>query len=238
MQQAGILPVKRQIDPRFKLFTTDFSDLKQTAGTIRKICDSFNFDIIINNAGILSPPDLTVTSDGFEYTFQVNFLSHLLVNEIIIRSRVEDKPLISVAVTSPVYHVAKPGLSFTSSKKTYRPLKAYSESKLLLALMCKHYSELHKGSGMKFIAFNPGVFSSHIYRMQSQWFRVMYKTGAPFMVSARKVALILEKTLEREDLTDGSVYDLRGRSRTVPWMNESSDGDFWRECYRQIEQFL
>ncbi|MFZ0281445.1 MAG: SDR family NAD(P)-dependent oxidoreductase, partial [Bacteroidales bacterium] len=140
--------------PHLKLFATDFSDLKQTAGAIRKICDSFNFDIVINNAGVLSPPDLTLTSDGLEYSFQVNFLSHLLVNEIIIRSRADDRPLISVAVTSPVYQVARPDLSFTSSKKTYRPLKAYSESKLLLALMCKHFSELHTGSGMKFIAFN------------------------------------------------------------------------------------
>ena len=226
------------VKSRVELFNVDFSDLNQTAEGIKKICEIYNFDLVINNAGVLGPPDFIITADGLEYTFQVNFLSHLLVNEIIIRNKPEIKRLLTAAVTSPVYRVARPDMAFSFSERTYRPLKAYSDSKLLLTLMCRHLSELNRGSGMTFISFNPGVFSSGIFRMQREWFRFMYKIGAPFMMSPGKVALTLAKTLERDDLVNGSIYDLKGRVRSVPATDDSITGNFWKECYRRIEQFL
>jgi NAD(P)-dependent dehydrogenase (short-subunit alcohol dehydrogenase family) len=226
------------VKSRVELFNVDFSDLNQTAEGIKKICGIYNFDLVINNAGVLGPPHFIITGDGLEYTFQVNFLSHLLVNEMIIRNKPEREKLMTAAVTSPVYRIARPDMAFSFSERTYRPLKAYSDSKLLLAMMCSHLSERNKGSGSTFISFNPGVFSSGIFRMQRQWFRIMYKIGAPFMMNPGKAALTLAKTIEREDLVNGSIYDLKGRVRSVQAPDDSISNNFWKECYSRIEQFL
>jgi NAD(P)-dependent dehydrogenase (short-subunit alcohol dehydrogenase family) len=136
---------RKQISPvlpceRFKLFNVDFSNLEETAGNVNKICDSYNFDIVINNAGVLGPGNLIVTGNGHEYTFQVNFLAHLIVNEIIIRRRTSDRPLTTAVITSLVYRIAGSDIVFLLLRN-YRPFKAYTGSKLFLTLMCSHLSE-------------------------------------------------------------------------------------------------
>jgi len=227
-----------RLGERFRLFITDFSNLKKTTDTVKELCENYRFDIIINNAGILSPPDLILTTDGFEYTFQVNFLAHLLLNEMIIRNDSVNSHTISAVITSPAYRVAESALSLTSSIKNYRPFRAYADSKLFLALMCRQLAVSYAGSGMKFIGLDPGIFSSEIFRMQREWFRVMYRIAAPFMRSAEKVAKEIAMVIERKDLENGSVYDFRGRVRQVPVVESDIYTDFWGRCYESIGQFF
>lgn len=119
---------------RFIFYHVDFADLSATSELFGKISKTHEFDYIIYNAGILSPPDFTTTKDGFEYTFQINFLAHFLVNEIIIRHHAPDKPLRVVAVTSMAYRVAEPDFNYFGDAGNYRAWKAYSGSKLYLFL--------------------------------------------------------------------------------------------------------
>jgi NAD(P)-dependent dehydrogenase (short-subunit alcohol dehydrogenase family) len=234
---------RRQVSPpapceRFKLVNVDFSNLEETAGTVNKICDSYNFDVVINNAGVLGPGNLIVTGNGHEYTFQVNFLAHLLVNEIIIRKRTSDKPLTTAVITSLVYRIAGSDIVFPSTPVKYRPFKAYTRSKLFLALMCGHLTEKYLGANVKCIGFDPGVFSSGIFRMQNRFYRAVYDIGAPFMRDPLKVAAVLSELIDKEDLTGGSVYDLRKRIRRVPEVDSAVLNDFWEQCDKSVAQFL
>ena len=232
----NILNVNENSDS-LKLFTVDFSDLEQTALTALKICENCEIDMIINNAGVLSPPDLIMTRDGLEYTFQVNFLSHLLLNEIII-NKTADRKLVIAAVTSPVYRIADSRVVFPSVINSYKRAKAYADSKLFLTLMCEYLSEKYQYRDIKCIGFDPGVFSSRIYRMQNKWFRVSYNIAAPFMRSSRNVALSLVSLLENDTLATGSVYDLRNRMRSKPGVENLKLKSFWDDCYKRIGQFL
>ena len=63
----------RGFGERFILYRVDFSNLKQVALTTKNICRNHSIGIIVNNAGILSPPGYTETVDGLEYTFQINY---------------------------------------------------------------------------------------------------------------------------------------------------------------------
>ncbi len=228
----------QQFKERFKLFVVDFSDLKVTDGIAREICRSYSPDLVINNAGVLSPPDVFITADDLEYSFQVNFLSHLLLNEIIIKSQTEKGKLFIASVTSQVYRNVNPDQDLLNFKASYRPFKAYSLSKFFLALMCNHFSERYDGTIRKCIGFDPGIFSSGIPRMQKSWFRIMYLIGTPFMKSSRKAAISLTRVIERNDLISGSVYDFRGRVRPLPGIDDKIRNDFWKECYKEIERFL
>lgn len=85
---------------KFSLLRIDFSNMAQTSEAVKKICRNHRFDIVINNAGILSPPDFQLTGDGFEYTFQVNFLSHLMLSEIILTNSEPGRPLMIATTVS------------------------------------------------------------------------------------------------------------------------------------------
>ena len=225
-------------EEKFKLFRIDFSDMDQVAIITKKICETCDFNFVINNAGILSPPDFTPTINGFEYTFQVNFLSHLLINEIILR-KIKDDRLIKIAtVTSPVYRLADTDLPAQSGVQGYRPLKVYMSSKLYLTLMCEFIPARHPGLKLQCFSFDPGTFSSGIYRMQKKWFRGMYRIASPFMRSPGKVAKTLIETLIKEEVENGMICDFRKRLRPVPVMDVNKKKAFMTACYDIIDPFL
>ncbi|MCJ7446372.1 MAG: SDR family NAD(P)-dependent oxidoreductase [Bacteroidales bacterium] len=225
-------------EDRFKLYRIDFSDLKQTMSSLRNICEAHDLSYVVNNAGILSPPDFTSTNDGFEYTFQVNFLSQLLVNEIILQNLTHSKPIKIAAITSPVYKLSKIRLSDHQSKKGYRPLKAYSDSKLFLALMCRYLSAKYQDLNLSCFSFDPGVFSSGISRMQHNWFRKMYGIAAPYMRKPERVAAILAELLISYDICNGAIYNIRKKARHISVTEPSVYDLFWKDIYDKINTYL
>ncbi len=223
---------------RLRFYIVDFSNLGQTASVIRQICENFELDVIVNNAGILSPPGFTATDDGYEYTYQVNFLAHLLVNEIIIRQHDYSRPLKIAAVTSLAYRVLAPELNASGYYSDYKPFRAYSDSKLYLALMCRHFSVKYQDREISAISFDPGVFGSRIYRMQPGWFRILYHIGALFLRSPASSARVLAELLTGSGFVNGVVYDVRKKIRKLPEIEPSSEKTFWKETGRKIEPFL
>ena len=223
---------------RFSLLMTDFSDLMQTSETVKKICRNRRFDIVINNAGVLSPPDLLLTDIRLEYTFQVNFLSHLMLDEIILMNSEPGRSLMIAAIVSPVYRIAEKDLTIYPKASDYRPLKAYSNSKLYLALMCTYLHYKYPSKYLRCIGFDPGIFSSGIYRMQKRWFRMMYRIAAPFMRNPKKVAVRFGEVIKREDLVNGAVYRSgKGKGR-FPVAENQAVNSFWKECNKIIEPYV
>ncbi len=225
-------------DDMFKLYRVDFSDLNLTADTIKTICDNHSINLVINNAGILSPSDYTVTKDGNEYTFQVNFLAHLLINELIIQEFGKYHPLRIAAIISVVYKLSKSEMSFCREEADYIPLKAYSDSKFFLAMMCSHLSAKYQNIDFSCFSIDPGVFGSSIYRMQDPWFRFLYRIAAPFMRKPSKVAKVLADILTGPDFSSGVIFDIRKRIRYMKDINPVTIKTFWEECYKMLKPYL
>ena len=223
---------------RFSLLITDFSNLKQTSDSLKELCRIHRFDIVINNAGVLSPPGFMLTGDGLEYTFQVNFLSHLMMNEIILRNSEPGNPLLIAAIVSPVYRIAENEMRIPNRGEDYRPLKAYSNSKLYLALMCSYLPQIYPSHDLQCIGFDPGVFSSGIYRMQKEWFRFLYRIAAPFMRKPGRIACRFGELTEREDLVNGAVYKSGKLKGSLPVVDFQTVSSFWQQCIKIIEPFL
>lgn len=221
-------------EERFRLYRVDFSDFKQTSEIIREICNNHKIDIVINNAGVLSPPVFTPTMDGFEYTFQVNFLAHLLINEYVIRLLSGSGPLTIAVVTSPVYRLGKCDTVFSRDPSHYNPLGAYSDSKLMLALMCKQYSVKYKDAGLRCFSFDPGIFASGIYRMQNSFFGLLYRIASPFMRKPSSVASVLCEILEDDKFSDGDIYNIRKKSNTIRDIKKIDNEDFLEKCLRIV----
>jgi len=223
---------------RFTLLITDFSNLKQTSDAVKKICRNHKFDLVINNAGVLSPPDLLLTDDGLEYTFQVNFLSHLMINEIILMNSEPGRNLMIAAIVSPVYRIAEKDMTIYTMASDYGPIKAYSNSKLYLALMCSYLPQKYSAKYLRCIGFDPGVFRSGIYRTQKKWFRMMYIIGAPLLRNPEKVAVRFGEFIKREDLVDGAIYRSGKGKERLPVTENQAMNSFWMECKKIIEPYV
>ena len=225
-------------DERLHFIRVDFSDLADIRKSIRELLDNVGrFDKVINNAGVLSPPEFIVTGNDIEYSFQVNFLSHLLIDELIVRSKTDSDPITIVSVTSPVYKYVKPSFRLPEAS-SYQPFKTYAESKFYILLIGEYLLIKYPEKNLKFIGYDPGTFSSGIYRMQKGWFQRMYQIAAPFMRNPAKVAWILTEILEDEELISEAVYWRKNGFRNMNRIDKEPIDDFMKKCFVKIESYI
>jgi NAD(P)-dependent dehydrogenase (short-subunit alcohol dehydrogenase family) len=190
------------------------------------------FSFIINNAGILSPPDYQQTKDGFELSYQVNFLSHVFLTRLLLAGN-SVKPECIINISSVLYAKGKIAQNQLVNRKNYNGVQAYAQSKLFTAL----FSEKLFLDGNPAFCFNPGTFSSGIYRMQNKWFHHMYKIAAPFMVSAERVANGLFQILENKQWEGGKMLDRKGSIKDLKYLDPKLKNTFWEVVEKEIQDF-
>ena len=226
------------LNDKLHFIAVDFSDLKAVSEATNKlIVQSIKFDLIINNAGILSPPAYTTTKDGFEYTFQVNFLAHLLIDDLIMRNIDNKTELTVVSVTSPAYKYVKPEFRIPDQSK-YRSSKTYAESKLYLLLIGEYLRKKYPEKQLKYLGCNPGIFSSDIHRMQKKWFRDLYKIAAPFMRGPGKVAKSLCGILSNRIFVDNVIYNIKAEIKPIPFTDSGQATALFTDCEKKLAGFL
>lgn len=223
---------------RFFFVKTDFSVLSEIITTVNIITERIGTpDIIINNAGILSPPDFTLSNDGFELSFQVNLLSHLLLNELFIRQLASDKRLLIISVTSPVYRYVKPEYKLPANKN-YSAFKVYAGSKYHILSLGQYLAEKYPEKKIDFIGFNPGTFRSGIYRMQKKYFHTLYRVAAPFMRSPERVAENLVDIIENENLKTAKIYRSPSKMVDISDHRKKESMQFMNYCMNRVLEFI
>ncbi|GLF95423.1 SDR family NAD(P)-dependent oxidoreductase [Streptomyces yaizuensis] len=69
---------------RLRAFHADFSRLGEVAAMARAVlAEHPRIDVLVNNAAVAAPERRTLTADGNELTFQVNFLAHYLLTRLL-----------------------------------------------------------------------------------------------------------------------------------------------------------
>ena len=123
--------------------------------------------ILINNAGVMSPPTRQLSADGFELQFATNHLGHFaLVGRVM--------PLLAAGharVVSQVSIAANEGAIHwddLSWERDYDPMKAYSSSKIAFGLFA---AELQRRSdaaalGIRSTLSHPGITPTNLLAAQ------------------------------------------------------------------------
>ena len=133
--EAAVAALHRQLpDANVSLRALDLSSLGSVAAlgeTLRS--EGQPIHILINNAGVMTPPDRQTTLDGFELQFGTNHLGHVALVAHLL-------PLLRAGrarVTSQISIAARSGAinwDDLSWKRSYDGRRAYSQSKIALGL--------------------------------------------------------------------------------------------------------
>ncbi|XP_057302045.1 retinol dehydrogenase 13-like [Hydractinia symbiolongicarpus] len=137
----------------------DLSSLESVKDFAQEISEEVGkIDVLINNAAHISGKDRVVTSDGYEQTFQVNYLSHFLLTKMLIDKLKKNNPP-SRIINVVCENFKKGNLDFSDlqAKKNFANIKAYNNSKLALMLFTQELSKKFKGTQLTVNAVNPGV---------------------------------------------------------------------------------
>ncbi len=218
----------------FTLIRCNQADLRQIIQTVDRLHqEGLSFDILINNAGILSPPHYTKTIDGFELSYQINFLSHVLLTRLLLNHKLLD-PLCIINVSSPIYTMGRLDLQKVFDPEKYGLFQTYADTKLFMALFSERLAVENIGS----FSFNPGVFSSGIYRQQKKWFHRMYHLAGPFMTSPGRAVRGLFEAVENKSWKSGHFVNKKGKVERLKYFDESLKKVFWQRVDDQLSPYL
>ena len=142
---------------------SSMKETKQAAESIIKIVD--RIDVFINNAGAHFPKYVE-TSEGFESTWALNYLSPFLLTHHLIKhiektaSSYGEARIINI---SSVMH-KKPinWNDFNNGEKTYNSISAYQQSKHLLTSFTYYLSRELKKTGITVNCIHPGFVKTAV----------------------------------------------------------------------------
>ncbi|MXG91087.1 oxidoreductase [Nocardioides flavescens] len=116
-------------------------------------------DLLVNNAGVMTPPRYRETADGFELQYGTNHLGHVALTARLLPRLLEASAPRVVSVSSIAHHAGDESVLQGNPAATYRPDKAYGNSKLadlLFALELQRRAAA-AGSPLTATAAHPGV---------------------------------------------------------------------------------
>jgi NAD(P)-dependent dehydrogenase (short-subunit alcohol dehydrogenase family) len=146
-------------------------------------------DLLVNNAGVMTPATRHTTRDGLELQFATNHLSHFaLVKHLMPRLRDGH-----ARVTSVVSFAARSGRidwDDLQSERDYRPMRAYAQSKLAQMLFALELDRRSRagGWGITSTLAHPGLTATNLQASgpnlgrakasaMDRWFRRLSRAG-------------------------------------------------------------
>jgi NAD(P)-dependent dehydrogenase (short-subunit alcohol dehydrogenase family) len=134
--------------------------------SIRQLAEDFKqrytrLHVLINNAGIFA---LTrrETVDGLEMTLAVNVLAPFLLTNLLLDVIKASAPARIVNVSSDQQESNYLKLDDLQSKKSYRPMRAYAQSKLAVVLFTYELALRLEGTGVTANCLHPGFVATNI----------------------------------------------------------------------------
>ncbi|WP_310532433.1 SDR family oxidoreductase [Novosphingobium sp.] len=122
-------------------------------------------DLLINNAGIMSPPQRRVSADGFEAQFATNHLGHFALTAGLLPLLRKSASARVVSVTSIAHRYGRMDFDDLQSARIYKPGVAYCRSKLAVALFARtlHQRARAQGWTLASMAAHPGFAGTNLF---------------------------------------------------------------------------
>ena len=186
--------------------------VRRLAGQIQQRCDRLH--ILINNAGTVYA-ERKLTSDGVERTLATNHLAPFLLTNLLhpqLAAAASGGSVRVVTVSSEAHRYGRIDLDDLGGEKRYRPIAAYSNSKLANILFTTELTRRWQGEGITANSLHPGVVRTNIWSNSKGGLRLLTWLMRPFMISAERGArtiVYLAASPEAKDAT--GVYFIKCR---------------------------
>ena len=123
-----------------------------------------SLDLLVNNAGVMTPPKHRETPEGHELQFGTNHLGHFALTGLLLPALLKSESPRVVTVASIAHHRGDESVLEGNPESSYDPKKTYGNSKLANLLFAR---ELHRrateaGARLTSTAAHPGVSATNL----------------------------------------------------------------------------
>jgi NAD(P)-dependent dehydrogenase (short-subunit alcohol dehydrogenase family) len=164
--EAAIGAIRRELpSAKLTIRQLDLSSLKSVAALGGELAaEGRPIDILINNAGVMTPPQRQETDDGFELQFGANHLGHFALTGRLL-------PLLRAAEAARVVTVSsiaagQRNLDFddANAQHGYRPMRSYGMAKLAQLMFAVELNRRSRRSGWGLMsnAAHPGLSKTNL----------------------------------------------------------------------------
>ena len=214
--ERALSEMREKTGGSLELLLADFASLdsvRRLAEEFRKTHDSLQ--VLVNNAGRVGVRR-SVTADGFETTFQVNYLSHFLLTRLLLDSLKRGAPSRIVNVSSESHYGGSIPLEDLQLTKGYGVMKAYGQSKLAQVLFTYELSRRLTGTGVTANCLHPGSVATNFGFSALGPLSFVGRINKLFLISPAKGAetpVYLASSPEVEGVT-GKYFDKKMEKRS------------------------
>ncbi|MGW2635007.1 SDR family NAD(P)-dependent oxidoreductase [Streptomyces chattanoogensis] len=172
-------------------FTADFTHLEEVESMARRvIAEHPQLDVLVNNAAMAAPERHTITGDGNEIAFQVNFLAHYLLTCLLEPALTSSPGGRVVNVSSSLHRTASIQWSDPHRARRYSRLAAYAQSQLALTVFASD-------PRVTAVSVHPGVCETDLLSLYAV-------SGASAADGAAHVVRLCDPATE---IVNGAYYD-------------------------------
>ncbi|MCF3178619.1 SDR family NAD(P)-dependent oxidoreductase [Streptomyces polychromogenes] len=189
---------------RLRPLAADFTRLEEVGNLARAVVrDHPRLDVLVNNAAIAAPERHTLTADGNEIAFQVNFLAHYLLTDLLESALTSAPGGRVVNVSSALHRSGAIQWNDPQRVRRYSRLAAYAQSQLALTVFAAD-------PRVTAVSVDPGVCETGLLPLYGH-------AGAPASEGARHVVRLCDPATE---IVNGAYYDRSERVAPAPAATE------------------
>ncbi|GBD50262.1 SDR family oxidoreductase [Methylopila sp. Yamaguchi] len=158
---AAVGSIQRELgstDVRFE--QVDLAELNSVRALGERLrAQKRSLDLLVNNAGVMTPPRRATTKDGFELQLGTNYLAHFALTRSLMPLLREGNEARVVTLSSVAARRGAIDFDDLNAEKGYRPMPAYSQSKLACLMFAFELQRRSAagGWGVASIAAHPGI---------------------------------------------------------------------------------
>jgi retinol dehydrogenase-14 len=187
-------------------------------------------DVLVNNAGV-NVKQRTVTADGIELNFAVNYLAPFLLTQLLIDTLKANAASRVINVASAAEQMGRIDFDDLMGTRRYSALRAYCQSKLAIVLFTYELARRLKASHITVNCLHPGVIRTKITQGMSGWGAVIALLGRPFAASPDRGAetiLFLASSPVVQGVT-GQYFQNKRAKKSSPRSYDAETGQrLWR----------
>jgi NAD(P)-dependent dehydrogenase (short-subunit alcohol dehydrogenase family) len=212
--------------------------------SVRQLAQDFKqhytqLHVLINNAGVYNFTRRE-TVDGLEMTFAVNVLAPFLLTNLLLDMLKASAPSRIINVSSDSHEAGYINLNDLQSKKSYRAMRTYGQSKLALILITYEFARRLQGTGVTVNCLHPGFVATNIAqgnlppvarplaKIILSFFGVSPEEGA-------QTSIYLATSPGVESVTGQYFVKSMPKQSTPISYDESLQQRLWEECARQVQ---
>jgi NAD(P)-dependent dehydrogenase (short-subunit alcohol dehydrogenase family) len=230
--------VKQTGNPNIILMQCDLSSMPRVKHLSEELASEYNhIEVLINNAGAVYAKR-TMTPEGLEYSFAVNYLAPLYLTHLVLPLLMAGTPSRIINLSSGLHKQGIVRFDDLQSQIHYDGMKAYSNAKLMVLMGTYHLAGLLKGSGVSMNAVQPGFAATNLGRNSGSFLQELMFGVVRFMQTTASKAAETSIYLASSQDVEGVTGMCFAKNKLVKTSLESYDEEKQRKLYEMSLEML